>query len=639
MKKTITLSAILFLFVGMTNAQFVEGWKKIHTGISENIYGICCVDSCTVIACGENGKILKSTNKGDSWITTFEKEGYDLIHVDFADENVGYAWGDSSIYNGNHKGIIVKTIDGGTTWQELENTEFATLYNGNVLQLSKMLVVNPTTFSIFNGQNAFWWSSDGGQTFDTIAIGTVYNYPSRPVCYSELAENNGVFYFIVFLEHSIGTFIQTYQSYDNGQNWYNYGTFYYESGFGEPVVTCFAHGLEIFSSYEFNYQWGPEYYDTFNGSTFVQNHYLPFPYYPGGYCSNNKAKFTSDTYGCVLVGCNRSDGSIKWAPYIARNGFNSLFSYVPYGIPSCDENGLNCTNLFDLDGIDTTFFIASTDGIIFKTAMVPMNGGQEWYYEITNENGDVTFQHLEYANDTTINNDKAKVIVRTNQIYDKEGHTETTHEYIKEEDNKVYWWNKAIQEFTILYDYDAEEGDEWEIKVGQESITVHVDHVSVLEYEGESYKMLSISDAGSMFDGDIICGIGHTTSFFPERLMNQGKDYDVDGLRCYWLGEVLVYHNGDEDCDAIHSSFTSIGDANTDGFWLYPNPTDGLLHIVGLPQCDSPTGQTEYRITNLMGQTLLTGILNGETIDISALSNGVYLLKIKNSTFKIVVNQ
>ena len=107
----------------------------------------------------------------------------------------------------------------------------------------------------------------------------------------------------------------------------------------------------------------------------------------------------------------------------------------------------------------------------------------EWYYEILNDDGSITYQHLEYTADTAIADDKAKVIVRTNQIYDKDKSAEVTHEYIKEQDNKVYWWNKELQEFTTLYDYNAQAGDEWEIKVGLESIMVHVDTVEAFEYQ------------------------------------------------------------------------------------------------------------------------------------------------------------
>ena len=271
--------------------------------------------------------------------------------------------------------------------------------------------------------------------------------------------------------------------------------------------------------------------------------------------------------------------------------------------------------------------------------------GSEWYYEIQNDDGSITYQHLEYTADTTINNKRPKIIIRSNTQYDRDWQTEVTHEYILEENNKVYWWNKDLHEFTTLYDYNAEAGDEWEVKVGLESFTVHVDSTGIFEYEGTSSKVIHISDAGNYFSGDIVVGYGHMTSFFPEKLMRRNGDFTVNGLRCYWVGDALLYHNGDEDCDAVYSEIHGIdedGPSTASGtFTVYPNPANGVLTVsVRLPQCDSPTtGQTEYQISNLMGQTLLQGRISAETqqIDISTLPAGMYFISVGKQTEKFVV--
>ena len=271
--------------------------------------------------------------------------------------------------------------------------------------------------------------------------------------------------------------------------------------------------------------------------------------------------------------------------------------------------------------------------------------GSEWYYEIQNDDGSITYQHLEYTADTTINNKRPKIIIRSNTQYDRDWQTEVTHEYILEENNKVYWWNKDLHEFTTLYDYNAEAGDEWEIKVGLESFTVHVDSTGIFEYEGTSSKVIHISDAGNYFSGDIVVGYGHMTSFFPEKLMRREGDFTVNGLRCYWVGDALLYHNGDEDCDAVYSEIHGIEEDGTSTgsgvFTVYPNPTNGVLTVsVRLPQCDSPTtGQTEYQISNLMGQTLLQGRISAEIqqIDISTLPAGMYFISVGKQTEKFVV--
>ena len=271
--------------------------------------------------------------------------------------------------------------------------------------------------------------------------------------------------------------------------------------------------------------------------------------------------------------------------------------------------------------------------------------GSEWYYEIQNDDGSITYQHLEYTADTTINNKRPKIIIRSNTQYDRDWQTEVTHEYILEENNKVYWWNKDLHEFTTLYDYNAEAGDEWEVKVGLESFTVHVDSTGIFEYEGTSSKVIHISDVGNYFSGDIVVGYGHMTSFFPEKLMRRDGDFTVNGLRCYWVGDALLYHNGDEDCDAVYSEIHGIDEDGTStgsgAFTVYPNPTNGVLTVsVRLPQCDTPTtGQTEYQISNLMGQTLLQGRISAETqqIDISTLPAGMYFISVGKQTEKFVV--
>jgi hypothetical protein len=264
----------------------------------------------------------------------------------------------------------------------------------------------------------------------------------------------------------------------------------------------------------------------------------------------------------------------------------------------------------------------------------PFLKDSEWYYEIKCDDGSVYYQYLRCAGDTTVNGEKAKVVVRTNQIYDKEA-VEVTREYLYEEDDVVYWWNKELEEFTVLYDFGAEVGDEWETKVGGNSITVHVDAEKPYQdpNTGRTYRMLVVSDAEDVFSGEIICGVGHTTSLFPEKLMGHRSKFQVDGLRCYWNNQVLVLHTSTDDCDAIYSEVHGVEEATlTEGVRVYPNPTDGILFI------DAPDGEA-YRITNVLGQTLMTGTATSEGIRVASLPAGIYFISIGQFTTKFIVNQ
>ena len=69
---------------------------------------------------------------------------------------------------------------------------------------------------------------------------------------------------------------------------------------------------------------------------------------------------------------------------------------------------------------------------------------------------------------------------------------------------------------------------------------------------------------------------------------------------------------------------------------IYPNPTDGMIHV----ETWRAASLQEYRITNVMGQILRTGQIEGESqqIDVSGLPKGLYFISIDGITKKFVKN-
>lgn len=259
----------------------------------------------------------------------------------------------------------------------------------------------------------------------------------------------------------------------------------------------------------------------------------------------------------------------------------------------------------------------------------------EWFYKIEDDEGNITYQHLECAADTTIDDKRAKVIVKSNTLYDKGPITETTKEYIWDENGIVYWWNKELQEFTTLYNFTAEVGDQWEIKVGNESLTMNVDAVETIEYEGKSFRKLVVSDANGIFSGGIICGIGHTMSFFPERLLKKQRNYRVEGMRCFWVEGELLIALSDDDCDAIYNEIHNhvINYNDLPDYAVYPNPADDFI-IVSVNQ------PTQFTISDIFGKIILKGVISSDNqqIDVSELSCGMYFIKIEDKSIKIIKN-
>ena len=128
--------------------------------------------------------------------------------------------------------------------------------------------------------------------------------------------------------------------------------------------------------------------------------------------------------------------------------------------------------------------------------------------------------------------------------------------------------------------------------------------------------------------------------------MRNADGFRVEGLRCYWVEDELVFNlDGEEECDAIYSEVHGIEEdgpstpSTGSGVTVYPNPTDGVL-VIETHGRASLQGDT-YRISNLMGQVLLQGQIMGETqrIDVTGLAEGMYFVTVGNFTQKIVVNR
>jgi hypothetical protein len=169
---------------------------------------------------------------------------------------------------------------------------------------------------------------------------------------------------------------------------------------------------------------------------------------------------------------------------------------------------------------------------------------------------------------------------------------------------------------------------------------MHIDAVEQYEYEGRVFRMLQVSDDQDLFGGTIVCGIGHLSSFFPERLMNRSKNYRVEGMRCYWREGELFFKYGNRDCNEVYEEWhNGIEEQETieTQFNVYPNPTNGVL-VVETRHASSLPAAT-YRIINLMGQNVQTGSLNAEPqqIDVSDLPQGMYFISVGEETRKFVV--
>ena len=107
MRRIITY--LLFAFIGISSLQ--AQWHEFHTGVTEDLFDVFCIDANTAFVCGQNGVILKTEDGGETWVEKNRTEGLWLHDIRFLD-NIGYT---------NADGFFLKTTDGGETWQPLSS--------------------------------------------------------------------------------------------------------------------------------------------------------------------------------------------------------------------------------------------------------------------------------------------------------------------------------------------------------------------------------------------------------------------------------------------------------------------------------------------------------------------------------------
>jgi photosystem II stability/assembly factor-like uncharacterized protein len=155
MKTRLQLLLLLCLWLlTATRLSFCQsGWFPFPTGANYNYYCIHFEDNLTGWVCGQNGKILKTSNGGLSWFQQQSNTNYLLRSIFFTSAMQGNACGDN--------GTVIRTGTGGLFW--------VTRTSGTANNLNSIYFVSP---------NKGWIAGDGGIILKTTNSGD--NWSSQP---------------------------------------------------------------------------------------------------------------------------------------------------------------------------------------------------------------------------------------------------------------------------------------------------------------------------------------------------------------------------------------------------------------------------------------------------------------------------
>ncbi len=152
---TVYMSGNFGLIIKTTNGG--QNWFTQPTGNTDQLWGICFVNSLTGYVCGSSGRIMKTTDAGENWFNQASGMQNAFSSIHFRNENTGYISGGS---------IMVKTTNGGLNWAPM-SAPYISLENIREITFSD----NLTGYAVSDIGRIFK-TTDAGANWNLIPSGT-----------------------------------------------------------------------------------------------------------------------------------------------------------------------------------------------------------------------------------------------------------------------------------------------------------------------------------------------------------------------------------------------------------------------------------------------------------------------------------
>tara|TARA_Y100000589_G_scaffold331882_2_gene387645 strand:- start:25432 stop:26358 length:927 start_codon:yes stop_codon:yes gene_type:complete len=273
--------------------------------------------------------------------------------------------------------------------------------------------------------------------------------------------------------------------------------------------------------------------------------------------------------------------------------------------------------------------------------------GATWYYDevfsFTNSNAR-DFIKFTVVKDTVINGQLCSKIVKRHRVLCA---FRDSVEFIYTQNDTVFFYDTSFNTFQILYDFNAQAGDSWQILMKNnqntiDTLTIRVDSTSTTLINGLSLKTLHVTYISSnpdavmnYYNSKIIERIGDMQYMFNWSPYTFTCDDNAsNGLRCYQDSVLGYYSTGIADsCNLV---ITGIFDKNnfSNTFSITPNPAQDFA-VINVSRSFS---ELQIDIYNISGKKIeqITSLQNSFKISFKNFSKGMYFISVKNEKGNLI---
>jgi photosystem II stability/assembly factor-like uncharacterized protein len=147
--KILKMLFVVFSVLILINIDSFSQWVQLTTNTTENLLDIYFSSYATGVAVGSNGKIVRTTDGGQTWFTVTSGTPHALYSLDFPDIMTGFTGGTT--------GTVLRTLNGGASW---------TPRTGCGINISSISFFNVNTGITAGGGTLMCFTTDAGTNWN-----------------------------------------------------------------------------------------------------------------------------------------------------------------------------------------------------------------------------------------------------------------------------------------------------------------------------------------------------------------------------------------------------------------------------------------------------------------------------------------